>query len=614
MAFHKKILKKLRGFLRSFDTFGDSFTFNYKEEETHTTPLGGFICIIFGVITFLYFITNFIPFLKKENFDLQYYTMNLEDTEEIKLSEEPMAFSFGLTVNNTNANLSDLFKFRVEFRRSNRQKKTINYNRCDFSDFHNLHIKYLNEVNIEDYYCISHEDLSDNSPEGIYTGINFSYYMISLESKYLDNATHNQLINDYLIESDCKLQLYYTDIAIDVDDYKNPISSILNSMFLQLDPTIIQKRNILFMNYHLSDEDSFLHVISGEEEPTIKTGLSRIEDYAVYKGLNRVDKKTDDYNIYAKIYIRADNRKVEIYRTYQDLMDFYDETTAIFWTLYYLSVYFIASYDRKKAIHSISKKLFYFEGTKYINNAKMKKLKDILNSNEEKESNNNIKINTKDDEIVENIIYTKNSKTSDIIINNNKESKKQSINNNINNEGKKDKVKISYSNYNLFEIIASFDICCKTEKFKNKLNLFEQSENIIEEKLDVIYYIRNMIMFDLINKIYLENDEIINFLSRPIIYYSSSDKKSEFSLDDISSKISIKTVNENENNEAKENKEQKKGEESAKKGLSELYKSAYNLKINNLSKDIKELIQNEQKTWSESKIIELLEKHLEHIE
>ena len=83
-------------------------------------------------------------------------------------------------------------------------------------------------------------------------------------------------------------------------------------MFLQLDPTIIQKRNILFMNYHLSDEDSILHVIPGEEKEIIKTGLSRIEDYAVYKGLDRVDKKTDDYNIYAKIYIRADNKKVEI--------------------------------------------------------------------------------------------------------------------------------------------------------------------------------------------------------------------------------------------------------------------------------------------------------------
>ena len=610
MAFFKKFYKKFKGFLRSFDIFGDSFTFKYKEEDSHNTPFGGFICIIFYVITFLYFINNFIPFLKKENFTLQYYTMNLEDTEEIKLSEEPIAFGFGITVNNTNSDLSDLFKFRLEFRKTNEPKKAINYNKCELSDFHNLHDKYLNKINIEDYYCISHDDLAENSPTGIYTADDFSYIMISLESKYLNNATHNQLINDYLIESDCKLQFYYTDITIDVDDYKEPISSVLNSMFLQLDPTIIQKRNILFMNYHLSDEDSILHVIPGEENEIIKTGLSRIEDYAVYKGLDRVDKKTDDYNIYAKIYIRADNKKVEIYREYQDLMDFYDETTAIFWTLYYIFISLIASYDYKKATHSISKKLFFFEGTKYINNAKMKKLKDILNSNEIKEDSKSIKINTKDVESEENMIYTRNKNENENI---KKESSNNSINNK-NNEKKESEIVIDYSDYNLFEIIASLKICCKSEKFKKKLKLFEQAENIIDEKLDVIYYIRNMILFELINKIYLENDEIINFLSRPIIYYSSSDKKSEFSLDDISSKLSIKTINEGDNNESKENGEQKKDKKNTKKGLSEIYKSAYNLKTNILSRDIKELIDNKEKTMSESKIVELLEKHLEYIE
>ena len=607
MAFIKKFSKKLRGFLRSFDVFGESFTFKYKEEDSHNTPFGGFICIIFYVITFLYFINNFIPFLKKENLTLQYYTMNLEDTEEIKLSEDPIAFGFGLTVNNTNANLSDIFKFRVEFRKYNETKKEINYNKCNLSDFHNLHDKYLNKVSIEDYYCISHDDLSENTPKGIYTGNEFSYYMISLESKYLDNATHNQLINEYLIESDCKLQFYYTDITIDVDDYKEPISSVLNSMFLQLDPTIIQKKNILFMNYHLSDEDSILHVIAGEGKSKVKTGLSRIEDYAVYKGLNRVDKKTDDYNIYAKIYIRADNKKVEIIRTYQDLMDFYDETTAIFWTLYYIFVNLIANYDRKKATHSISKKLFFFEGTKYINNAKMKKIKDILNSDEVKENSKNIKISKNEDEIEENMIYTRNPKTKESI---NKKSNESSINNKK-SERKKDNGMIDYSNYNLFEIIASSKIFCKTEKFKNKLNLYEQAETIIEEKLDVIYYIRNMILFELINKIYLENDEIINFLSRPIIYYSSSDEKSEFDLSDISSVKSFKSSNKKDNKELKENNEGKKDK---KKSLSEIYKSAYNLKTNILSRDIQDLMKNEQKTMSESIIVELLEKHLKYIE
>ena len=608
MAFLKKVLKKFRGFLRSFDIFGDPFTFLYKDEDGQSTPFGGFIFIIFATLTALYLIYNFIPFLHEENFTLQYYTMNLEDTEEIKLAEEPMAFGFGITVNNTNANLSDLFKFRVEFRKNNAPRKTININHCELSDFHNLHDKYLNKVNIEDYYCISHEDLSNNSPEGIWTGTNFSYYMISLESKYLNNETHNQLINDYLVVSDCKLQFYYSDLTIDVDDYRNPISSVLNSMFLQLDPTIIQKRNILFMNYHLSDEDSFLHVIPGGEKSSTKTGLSRIEDYAVYKGLNRVDKKTDDYNIYAKIYIRADNKKVEIYRTYQDFMDFYDETTAIFWTLYYFAILVIPDYDRKKAIHSISKKLFFFEGTKYINTEKMRKIKDILKSNEV--SNGNIEIKTKEDEIDENIIYTRNPKTSDVI---NKEHNKRSKNNN-NSERKKDEIVIDYSNYNILEIIASYDIFCKTEKFKNKLNLIEQAENIIDEKLDIIYYLRNMLMFELINKIHLENDEIVNFLSRPIIYYSSPEKKSEYNLDENSLKISINTINQNENGELQENNEEKKDKENSKINQSELYKSSYNLKTTILSKNIKELIQNEHKTQSENKIVDLLEKHLEYIE
>ena len=362
------------------------------------------------------------------------------------------------------------------------------------------------------------------------------------------------------------------------------------------------------MNYHLSDEDSFLHVLPGGEKSSTKTGLSRIEDYAVYKGLNRVDKKTDDYNIYAKIYIRADNRKVEIYRYYQDFMDFYDETTAIFWTLYYFAILIIPNYDRKKAIHSISKKLFFFEGTKYINTEKMRKIKDILKSNEV--VSRNIEIKTKEDEIDENIIYTRNPKTMDVI---NKEPNKRSKNNN-NSERKKDEIVIDYSNYNILEIIASHDIFCKTEKFKNKLNLIEQAENIIDEKLDIIYYLKNMLMFELINKIHLENDEIVNFLSRPIIYYSSPEKKSESNLDDNSLKISINTINQNENGELQENNEEKKDKENSKINQSELYKSSYNLKTTILSKNIKELIQNEHKTQSESKIVDLLEKHLEYIE
>ena len=66
MSFFKKFWKQLRGFLRSKDVFGDSFTFQYKEEGSQSTPLGGFICIIFVAISALYLIVNFIPFIKKK--------------------------------------------------------------------------------------------------------------------------------------------------------------------------------------------------------------------------------------------------------------------------------------------------------------------------------------------------------------------------------------------------------------------------------------------------------------------------------------------------------------------------------------------------------------------
>ena len=64
--------------LRTFDVFGESFTFRYYDEDKHASKLGGVVFIVFILITISYLIYNLIPFFKKENFTLQYYTMNLK--------------------------------------------------------------------------------------------------------------------------------------------------------------------------------------------------------------------------------------------------------------------------------------------------------------------------------------------------------------------------------------------------------------------------------------------------------------------------------------------------------------------------------------------------------
>ena len=77
--------------------------------------------------------------------------------------------------------------------------------------------------------------------------------------------------------------------------------------------------------------------------------------------------------------------------------------------------------------------------------------------------------------------------------------------------------KINYS-YNIFEIIISSVFgCCMTRKLRLKKNLYIQANNILYNKLDIILYIRNMLLLDVISTILLDNNKknIIEFLIHP---------------------------------------------------------------------------------------------------
>ena len=84
------------------------------------------------------------------------------------------------------------------------------------------------------------------------------------------------------------------------------------------------------------------------------------------------------------------------------------------------------------------------------------------------------------------------------------------------------------NSFNIFEItITQFLKCfmCKRMRIKKKIN--ENAIKILNKKLDIITYIRNMILFDIINKTVVDNDrnDIINFLCRPIVSIKNNQKK-----------------------------------------------------------------------------------------
>ena len=82
-------------YFKKFDRFEVPISFRHKKEDSYTTWIGGlFTCLIIGC-ALVFFIIYFIPFVKKENYSLYYYTINLDKTEEINFKKSETSFALG---------------------------------------------------------------------------------------------------------------------------------------------------------------------------------------------------------------------------------------------------------------------------------------------------------------------------------------------------------------------------------------------------------------------------------------------------------------------------------------------------------------------------------------
>ena len=618
-------LKKFKKVVRWFDFSGESFTFKYKDKDKLATILAGIIYLIFFLLALSYFISIFIPFHDKKIFDLQYYVMNSDQKEKIIFGNKTTAFAFGLTNENKNAtyDIKDLFvieaKFSYKLNGNDQKDKSKNLfpNQCKKEDFIKPDTNSSILENIEKFKCFDKDDLKA-SPEGIYTDNIFSYYTITVKSKYPNNKTYDNIIDEYLTKNDCKLQFYYTDIRLDLGNYDKPFSYIINSMFLQLNPSLIQKKNIFYMNYHLENDTRLFQLTIKDQVQRIETGLSRVEDYAEYKGINRTIRGYGNDNSYAKIYIRADNRKIIIKRKYQDLLEFYAEKSSLWLSVYWILGFLFALYNRENANHSISKRLFYFEGikeNKFNKFKELKELKELINKIKEKESKEQNNENQVSPYTTRNI--SENRRFNNNFIRRNTDSSlKIDIDKNKKDKHIKEKL-INYESYNLFEMIGSQKLFfCKSKYFVSKINLINQAKNIIDDKLDIIYYIRKMILFEIINKIQLENKDVIDFLSRPIIYLNETkkiNKKNKDNINDKATNTSIEIENIEEQPKIDEKMNMDPVQVLKEYVEDEAYKTAYKLNPDILIGKIMELLRNKNKTNAEKNLISYLKEQLEGI-
>ena len=527
-------MKTFKNFLRKIDIFGVPFNFKYKASDRYSTPFGGLIFFIFSILALAFGIYYFIPFISRKNLNIIYYTMNIPKTESIKLKDSQAAFSVGFDCEETDDfKVDDVFILESKYVKYiknkegnyDKQKSSLSSHNCNYQDFYNNYNESFDYLHLNKHQCL---DNNDQIIEGIFSDQIFSYYEFSVIAK-----SKTEYIDKFLKNSDCKLQLYYTDITIDLYDYKEPIKPFLNSLFIQLNPTLYIKRNVYFMNQYLYDDDEILAVFNEEQKPKqMKTLFSRYEEYSLYLGLDREKTQPTDLEDYAKIYVRADTKKTDIRRTYQKLTEFYADASALLIALYDFLDIIISFINNFYAEQSVIKRLFIFKemDDKYFRfSQKVTKIQELVTL-----TNENIVLE-RHERPKKHIRTSRKFMTMKSNSRNNlrNDLKKTTTNESDKNNVEALKQKITVFSFNIFEIIAIlFFPCCLRGSLKSKNILSENARNILYNKLNIILYVRNMILIDIINNTLLDDEKknIINFLSRPILSLNKAieDKKDVF--------------------------------------------------------------------------------------
>ena len=603
------------GFFKWFDFSDSPFSFTYNSSESYATIFPGIIIFLYIITAILFLIGGLIPFFKRENFTLHYYTMNLHKTEVLDLYDKSTSFAFGLDCRDENKTKEAEELLDLNFGYVSRSHEKIGmllnisqFHICKPEDFRTELYDYYVDLGLNNYYCLNKDQILHYTIQGIFTDDNFEYFYIGVSSKN-NSEEHYEKISSLMMQNDCKLQYYYTDTILDIDDFKNPITYFIDSMFLQLNPQLYLKKNIYYLNYHLYNYSSLFNDLDwltifkdSEDEPRKQIGLSRTYDYFEYKGLNRT-KEIRDPNNYATLYIRADNRKIEVRRIYQDINEFYGDNYILLDSFYFIC-FILGYYTNYLDRRAIKHKLFFYE-----NNSKNKMSKisitKLYSGNKENKSTitynslaklnldninndiNNINIyNINNDN---NITNYNNDKNNDNIRNNNDNLNHKTIASNIpldtiypeTKTEKKGKKNYELSCFHRF--IRCFFCCCNWT-FSHGNNIIQSPDDFIDEKLDIIFYIKNMLLIELINQLEFENKQnFINFLITPIVESKRYHKGIETS-------------------------EIEKEDKSEDDDVDDLYKEPSQLEYNKVSDEIMDSMKNQQKT--DIKLLNFLEKKI----
>ena len=566
------MLDFIKSFLRKIDYFGVHFTFQYQSKEKFHSVTGGLIFFFFLLLSTIYTMITISNLIQRKNKTVIYYKMEIPKTDTINFDNYTLTNAFGVVCNGKDEGREDEF-FSIKANKVSltqyqgkvqREKNELKYSLCTNKHFYNKFNKSIELYGLNKKYCFDDNNITI---EGIYTDEVYKYVEITLSMKKTEPENFIEYYNLFT-QNDCSFQIYFTNFAFDVNNFKNPIIPFIGNKFVKLDPNYINKMELYFLAQKF---DSYENYLFDNYHTKYYSGFSDISSFNLYKGSDRFLKKPDSYQDLAKFFLRVDTNRNIIVRKYMKLNEYVASTFSLLSGLLILLKIIFNKINRFYAYESIIEKIIYYKDSnkksqsiinkilnelnkKHINkfeesNSKFSNIKNIntynslnknfnlnssiqINVNKKYTIQNHNKINDnkniysifKNDNInnYDNISKSQCSNISDefllnlmnskkplFVINNEKKNQicKQFTINNLKKKmnNKKFTMEIFKFDYNLLELIIYFTCpCCICRNLKKKLKISNRGRKNLFFQLDVLTYIKNNQTLDILTYILLE--------------------------------------------------------------------------------------------------------------
>ena len=345
-------------FFKALDYFGVQINFNFKSEKEYKSVCGGIIFFVYIIICIAYITINFIYFLQKKHKTVIYYDKELYTTDDIHFLEHNSTLSIAMLCDNYDGKFGEDINSKFEIKanhvkylkidgKSEKYKTSLTLHKCEYSDFYNQFNEELdrNEITTK-HFCFNDKNYL---VKGIFADKDFEYIEFILSANFKEDFDEQKYL-ELFYRYDCKFSLYYIDNAVDVANLTHPMRAFLNQKFIQITPTGYKKVNLFFTIKSFKSDENWFFTLPTEEN---YLGYSSCEEYDIEKGENRFITKYDEYEKFAKFYIRASSTRNIIERRFEKFTEFVASSTSILSAVFLFLVSILSNINESFALKEI---------------------------------------------------------------------------------------------------------------------------------------------------------------------------------------------------------------------------------------------------------------------